>query len=772
MPRRALTIYGTVQGVGFRPFVYGLAHKLALSGFVRNQGTCVQIEIEGACSDLDRFTELVRIQSPPLARIDRIASEDRVPAGRSGFRIDTSERGAAHGGFIPPDVGTCDACLAELFDSNDRRYRYPFINCTHCGPRLTIVTSAPYDRQRTTMAHFAMCEQCCAEYENPGDRRFHAQPVACAACGPRLAAVTPTGVSGEGEAALTAFVAVIRRGGIGAMKGLGGYHLVCDARNAQAVAALRGRKRREEKPFAVMLPDLDAVRERCAVGKAEAEALTSLRRPIVLLRQHGATDITDAVAPGSPMLGVMLPYTPMHYLLIHDLEGMPLVMTSGNRSDEPIAFEDDRVAEQLDGIADIYLTHNRPIQIRCDDSVMRIVAGAPLPVRRSRGYAPEAIRLAVEGAHDAEPILAVGGQSKNTFALAEGGHVFVSQHMGDLDEYAAYRAFERDIGLYEKLVSIRPAVVAHDMHPDYASTRYARSRAASEALHRVPVQHHHAHMASCMIEHGLRGPVIGVIFDGTGYGEDGTIWGGEFLIGDCRACQRAAHLRGVPMPGGARAIREPWRMAAAHLFEAGESMTRLRGRLEARPLRAVAQMLHRYVNAPTTSSMGRLFDAVACLVTGRDRVSYEGQAATELERLAMMTGEACSPYPYELHAASPLEETDGFRSPWTVDTRPLIRALLHDMDQGEGSEQIAWRFHVTVAEMTVAACRALRSETAVNEVVLSGGVFLNALLTEQVTACLEAAAFHVYRHTLVPPGDGGLSLGQAGVAAAVTAGWR
>jgi hydrogenase maturation protein HypF len=757
MKRRVVTIRGIVQGVGFRPFIFALASRLQLAGSVKNQAGSVRIEIEGAPDALDRFLNEIATRPPPLACIEEISCEEAAPQGESGFRIEPSENDDSPV-FISADVATCDACLAELFNPADRRWRYPFINCTHCGPRLTIITGAPYDRPRTTMAAFAMCPACRAEYEDPGDRRFHAQPIACPECGPRLALLDSEGDPVATDDPLASFVEAICRGGIGALKGLGGYHLVCDARSSAAVAELRRRKHRDEKPLAVMARDMDAALEICNATLAERELLASPRRPIVLLRKR-AGGVAENVAPGNPDLGVMLPYTPLHHLLLREMGNAPLVMTSGNRSDEPIAHEDPDARERLRGIADVFLVHNRPIRVRCDDSVTRVIGGVESLVRRSRGYAPEPIGLPVACR---TPTLAVGGQLKSTFALGRDRHAFLSHHLGDLDHLAAFQAFDRDVALYEELFAVRPERIVHDLHPDYASTRYALARAEREGMETIAVQHHHAHMAGCMAEHGLQGTVIGVTYDGTGYGAGGAVWGGELLVGDYRQFHRAAHLRYVGMPGGEQAVREPWRMAAAHLADAGAECEPLAARVPPHEMRAVQQMLQRNINCPLTSSAGRLFDAVAALAGVRDRVSYEGQAAMELEWLAEGIA-AEGAYPFEIADEKSAESQI---LTLMVDTRPLIRAVAAEARNGTDPRAIARRFHTTVAEIIVAVCRRLREQTGLDGVVLSGGVFMNALLTREAVARLERESFSVYRHRRTPPNDGGLSLGQLAVAAA------
>ncbi len=749
-------VHGIVQGVGFRPFIFGLATRLRLGGFVKNQTGNVLIEVEGTPGSLDCFLAEIVDRPPPLAQIEHLSWEPRKLQGEPQFRIESSDADATGPIFISPDVATCADCLRELFDPNDRRFQYPFLNCTNCGPRLTIINGAPYDRTNTTMASFAMCPTCRAEYENPGDRRFHAQPTACADCGPQIELRGADGVAIGSADPLPDFVRGLRSGSIGALKGLGGYHLVCDARNVAAVAELRRRKHRDEKPFAVMVEDVAAVRQFCESNDAERELLESPRRPIVLLHKRADCSIADEVAPRNPCLGVMLPYTPLHHLLLRGCGGMPLVMTSGNRSDEPIAYRDEDAIDRLTGIADLFLIHNRPIHVRCDDSVTRIVDGTELPVRRSRGYAPRPIAIPVKCPM---PILAVGGQMKATFAIGRGRQAFVSHHMGDLDYYEAYSAFVRDLGLYERLLGVRPECLVHDLHPDYANTRYVRARATETGTRLLGIQHHHAHMASCMAEHGLNEPVIGITFDGTGFGTDGTVWGGEFLVGDYRGFRRAAHFRTVGMPGGERAIREPWRMAIAHLADAEIQCPDLEARLLRSQVATIKQMLTRRFATPLTSSVGRLYDAVASLAGVADTISYEGQAAILLEGLASGVGPAGS-YPFAIEHAPDVAAND---SPLVIDTRAMITAIAaHRMD----ATLIARRFHSTLVDIIAEICGRLRAATGLDGVVLSGGVFLNTILTVEVGSRLRQDGFRVYRHRLVPPNDGGLSLGQLAIAAA------
>ena len=749
--RRAIDIGGVVQGVGFRPFVYGLATRLNLHGHVSNHGGRVSVEVEGDPDALDRFERELRASPPPLARIESIATRLMEPLDEAAFHIGSSSGDTSTAVYIAPDAATCDACLAEMRDPGNRRHQYPFINCTACGPRLTIVTGSPYDRERTTMAGFEMCERCRSEYENPGDRRFHAEPIACPECGPRLQAVDAAGTAAAGDP-IEAAAGALRAGHVVAIKGLGGFHLACDARNAAAVDTLRTRKHRDDKPFAVMVADVGGAMSLCEVSPAEADLLRSSARPIVLLQKRSIVDLVDAIAPDTRRLGIMLPYTPVHELLM-TAAGRPLVMTSGNRSDEPIAIANDDARARLNGIADLFLQHDRDIRVRCEDSVVRQVGPSPLFLRRSRGYAPAPIALPFECP---APILAVGGQLKNTFALARGREAIVSHHAGDLDELLAFEAFGRDVALYGRTFDVTPTVVAHDLHPDYAATRYALSRTE---LQHVGVQHHHAHVASCLADNGLDGPAIGVAWDGAGWGTDGCVWGGEFLVGDRRGVHRAAHFRYVAMPGGERAAREPWRMALAHLRDAGlDDADALR--MVAAPIRkTVAQMVERQLNAPLTSSVGRLFDAVAALCGASRAMTFEGQAAMWLESRAERSRDD-GRYPFVLDDAS---YPDG---PMTVDTRPLIRAIERDRRAGLEPAVMARRFHSTLADIVRDVVRGLRTRTGLRRVALSGGVFLNGILTTELETLLAVDGFEVYRHRKVSPGDGGLSLGQLAVAAA------
>jgi hydrogenase maturation protein HypF len=714
LQRRRFLVTGVVQGVGFRPFVHGLATRHVLSGFVLNDGRGVVIEAEGPGEALDAFAVGLRAEAPGLARVEDVAETSLEPCGESGFAIAASAPSPPPPGSparVPPDVATCDACVRELFDPLDRRYRYPFVNCTACGPRFTIARQVPYDRANTTMAGFEMCAECRREYEDPGDRRFHAEPIACPACGPRL------------SMPLEEAVDMLGSGSILAVKGLGGWHLACDARSESAVSRLRGRKHREEKPFAVMASDASALGE---VDATEERLLRSMERPIVLLRKATDTALAEAVAPGNPWLGVMLPYTPLHHLLLHDFGG-PLVMTSGNRSDEPIAVGDDEASARLGDIADAFLGHDRPIHRRCEDSVVR----AGFPVRRSRGFAPATLPLPI---HAPRPIVATGAELKSTFCVAREGQAFPSPHLGDLDSEPAFRAFRSDLRLYLAMLSVKPEAVAGDMHPDYLSTRWAHE----QGLPVVEVQHHHAHAAACLAEHGETGPALALVFDGTGYGTDGTLWGGELLRCDLASFERVAHLEPVPLPGGEAAIREPWRSAAAYLERAGrpvpfERWDRVRQSLA--------------VNAPLSSGMGRLFDAVSALLGIRERVTYEGQAAIELEWLA--EGAEAAPYGCRVE--------DG-----RIAGSDLVAAAYDDLAAGRPGTEIAAAFHEGVAAAAAAACELAKEPRTV---VLSGGSFQNLRLLTSTRRGLEALGFRVLTHRLVPPGDGGISYGQAAVAA-------
>ncbi len=759
--RRAISVRGLVQGVGFRPYVHSLAARHALRGFVVNDVTGVRIEIEGEPQSLEAFIEALPESAPETSRIESLHWQPMPVDGAERFEIRASATEATRPGPSPrflADLGTCSDCERELFDPRDRRYLYPFLNCTQCGPRLTIIEGAPYDRERTSMSGFSMCGDCRREYKDPTHRRFHAQPNACPACGPTLRLHGTANEDGPTGDAMTDLVTRLRHGAIAAVKGLGGFHLVCDATSSAAVTRLRQRKRRYEKPFAVMAADVDAARRWAHVSSHEAKLLRSRHRPIVLLEKRHPSIVVEAVAPSNPTIGVLLPYTPLHLVLSRALDGRPLVMTSGNLSDEPIAYEDDDAVDRLGAIADVVLTHDRPIRVRCDDSVVRVVGATSTPIRRSRGFAPEPLRLSVEAS---KKLLAVGGHLKNTFALGIGPNAFLSHHIGDLSDLRACQAFERDIALYEDLFDFEPEALVHDLHPDYFSTRYATTRANERGVAQIGVQHHHAHFASCLadnaISHGPEAlePAIGVTFDGAGLGTDGTIWGGEFLVGDCRSFTRVGSLRPVPLPGGDAAAREPWRMALSYLHDAGLDAGDATDIPKERAA-IVWAMIERGVQSPPSGSAGRLFDAVASLVGLRHVVAYEGQAAMALEWLC--EGEADeAPYPFEIAPGA---------SGWVVDTRPLTTAIVEELAGGATPQRVARRFHASLARCIVEMCDGIREERSIHRVALTGGVFQNVLLTRLALRALEAKRFRVLTHHHVPPNDGGLALGQIAVAAA------
>lgn len=769
LERRRIHVWGIVQGVGFRPFIFNLATRYKLAGWVLNNAQGVIIEVEGERSALDTFTRAMEKETPLLARIESLASERISPQGETEFRIAASAGAQEKRAWISPDACICDDCLRELFDPHNRRYRYPFINCTNCGPRFTIIKDVPYDRPFTTMAEFSMCALCQEEYDDPRNRRFHAQPNCCPVCGPRAAIAFDT-ANEQGDGAMERAAHLLSDGHILAVKGLGGYHLACDATSARAVQQLRARKHRYDKPFALMVPDVAAARELCEISAAEGALLTSRRRPIVLLRARMPLNVAPEVAPNQKYLGVMLPYTPLHYVLLDTIarlepdQPVVLVMTSGNVSDEPIAYRDDEARERLASIADYFLAHDRAIYMRCDDSVTRVIENRELVLRRSRGYVPEPTR-APRSFH--VPVLAVGAQLKNTFCLAKGDNTIVSHHIGDLENYETLQSFVQGIEHFKKLFDVAPAILACDLHPDYLSTKYAYQQAyeqasASPALSVVPVQHHHAHIASVMGEHGLTGRVIGVALDGTGYGTDGTIWGGEFLVADLRAFERVAHLDTIPLLGGEAAIHEVWRLAAAWLDKVfGDEFLTLDldfvRQLDRAKWRVLKQMQVKNINAPLSSSVGRLFDAVSALVGVRTLATYEAQAAIELEMLAQET--CMEKYPLSL----PNER------PRVLKMNGTIRALVDDIQQGVARDIIAAKFHNTIADAVARVCDLIRQEHGLVQVVLGGGVFQNAFLLTRTVSALRALDFEVLVPTRLPPNDGGISYGQALVANAQTA---
>ncbi|KUL35039.1 hydrogenase maturation protein HypF [Streptomyces sp. NRRL F-4489] len=775
--RRRFTVRGIVQGVGFRPFVHGLATELGLTGHVGNTAEGVVAEVEGPPGALRRFAVRLRAEAPPLAVVEAVDGQDLAATGGTGFTIAPSSGQGPARTLAAPDAATCDACLAELTDPADRRYRHPFVTCTHCGPRFTIVRALPYDRAQTTMAGFPMCPRCAAEYADPADRRFHAQPLCCHDCGPRLRllAAAPDGPSAPPRPVPGDPVAGARRllatGAIVAVKGLGGYHLVCDAGDERAVTALRRRKCRGDKPFALMARQLADVEGLVEIGAEERALLTGSVRPIVLLRRRpggpapGAPPVCAAVAPGSPDLGLMLPYTPLHHLLF-GLPGDPpgprlLVMTSGNVAGEPLVTDDADALSRLARLADAWLTHDRPIQVPCDDSVVRISDGEPLYLRRSRGCAPYPVPLPVP----VRPALATGGDLKTVLCLGEGRRAWLSAHIGDMDDLATQQAFERAGAHLETLTGVRPRLLATDRHPGYRTGQWAARHTAGRPL--VRVQHHHAHIAAAMAEHGLDGrqPVIGVAFDGTGYGDDGAIWGGEILLADYAGYRRFAQLGYVPLPGGDTAVRRPYRMALAHLHAAGLPWTPGLPPVDACPpdeLRLLQRQLERDLNCAPTSSMGRLFDALASLTGICHHAGYEAQAATALEAAARTAGRDRGPgYTFALRTGAPA----GGGAALVADPGPVLAAAVEDLRAGTGPERIAARFHTAVAGFVRRCCGLARERTGLATVALTGGVFANTLLAEAAARALRQDGFTVLRHRLVPPNDGGLALGQLLVAA-------
>jgi hydrogenase maturation protein HypF len=758
-----LVVSGVVQGVGFRPFVYRLAQEEGLAGFIGNNTDGVTIEIEGPEERVEAFLDRLRSQAPPLARIDWITVRELALVGDSGFRIVASEVVGRVSTGIPADAATCPDCLRELLDPSDRRYRYPFLNCTNCGPRFTITRRIPYDRPQTSMAKFHLCPECQREYDDPLNRRFHAQPNACWECGPRVWVLqTADSESISGDEAVEQTLQLLTAGRIVAIKGIGGFHLSVDATSQAAVMRLRERKRRYGKPLAVMVRDLEAARQVCVLTAEEEALLSSPARPIVLARRREGCGIAEGVAPGIPWLGVYLPYAPLQHLLFADTRVKALVMTSANLSEEPIAIDNEEARKRLGGIADAFLMHDREILQRCDDSVAAVVDGAPQLIRRARGFVPMGVALPF----DVPPLLAVGGHLKNVFALARGGFAYQSQHLGDLENLTGLEFFKESLDHLMRTFEIEPKTVVHDLHPGYLSTTWAREWARERGLALIAVQHHHAHVAGCMAEHGLMGKVIGLALDGTGYGSDGKIWGGEVLIANLAGFERFAHLEYVPMPGGEAAIKEPWRMALGYLRAAGfdvmsaETLA-LVGATE-KEARVLARMMKRGVNVPLTSSLGRLFDAVAAVVLKRRIVDYEAQAAIELEGIAVDEPDDVPGYDLELAGGD-----WAAREPVRMSAALLWRELTDDLRTGRSKAQIAARFHAGVATGFVRAAVLARTASGVNQVVLSGGCMHNRRLARLLRVKLEAEGFEVNQHRNVSPGDGGLSYGQVAVAAAM-----
>jgi len=818
-----ISVRGVVQGVGFRPFVYGLATKHKLKGWVCNTSEDVKIEIEGETEAIEQFKLELETKAPPLAHIEGIAISYHSPIGYKSFAIRSSIAEEGKYQLISPDIATCQACLSELLDPNNRRYRYPFTNCTNCGPRFTIIEDMPYDRPKTTMRYFQMCHQCQEEYDNPLDRRFHAQPNACPKCGPKVELVDAQGKPVASPDPIATTSQLLRRGDIIAIKGLGGFLLACDATNKAVVETLRERKRRWFKPFAIMVTNMAEVKKHCCVSPEEEKLLTSAQSPIVLMRWKDGSPVSREVAPNLAYLGIMLPYTPLHHILLRDT-GLPLVMTSGNISEEPIANDNDEALRRLKGIADYFLIHNRDIYSRYDDSVAMVERGTNQLVRRARSYAPYPIILPFK----AKQVLGCGAEMKNTFCLTRDNYAFLSQHIGDMENVETLEHFGNTISLYKRLFRIEPEIVAHDLHPDYLATKYAQELGRSFAnaqdsvcMKVIPVQHHHAHIASCMADNGLQSRVIGVAFDGTGMGSDGHTWGGEFLVSDYKSFNRVGHLEYLPLPGGDAAIKRPYRTAIGYILSLlGEDALRRLAFMEQvseAEAEVIKRQIERGLNSPLTSSMGRLFDAVSALIGIRDKIDYEGQAAVELEMVAYKACPEpftpchpepftpchpepftpCHPEPFTPCHPEPLaschsdpelvsgeesrsaqgklrEGTDDNESyPYNIikdremriiKLRELLQAIVEDLKQGSSKARISIRFHNTIAQMTNEMCRLIASETGIYQVALSGGVFQNRLLLKKTASLLEKSGFQVFIHRQVPCNDSGISLGQAVVA--------
>lgn len=747
MQRLTIHIKGIVQGVGFRPFVYNLARRLKLGGWVLNNSQGVELEIEGGDEEIAAFLSELKKSPPPLAVIDDVFVIQCILQGEQTFTIKQSQEQGKNRAWVAPDMATCVDCQEEIRNTRDRRYEYAFTNCTHCGPRYSIIQDVPYDREATTMAEFSMCPRCQAEYDEPSNRRFHAQPNACPVCGPEYALVNRAGkvmsddVFNETRRLITA-------GNIVAIKGIGGYHLACDGRNEQAVRNLRSRKIREDKPFAVMCGSLAVASQLCTISLAEEQLLTGTVRPIVLLSKKKSDHLAPSIAPGNAYLGVMLPYAPVHYLLLETNDIW--VMTSGNVSDEPIAYEDGDAQNRLADIADYFLVHNRRIHQSSDDSVVRVLKDKPYLLRRSRGFAPAPIRLSRE----IPSILAVGGEVKNAFCLTQGTFAFMSPHIGDLENLATYNYYLASIAHYKKLFAVEPTAVAYDLHPEYEATKYALTL----PIPQIGVQHHHAHIASVLAEHSLDEQVIGVAFDGTGYGSDGKLWGGEFLIADCSNFTRAGHCRYLPLPGGEKAIKEPWRLGAWVLYNLYGMEFANRNSPLARNLPKGWQLMidatRKGINAPLSSSAGRLFDVAAGLLGLGTVIHYEGQAAVELELAAQKSRGQLLPYAI----------SDD--NPRILDFMPTFAAMAEAMGRGESVNFLAASFHVTVAQAVAEMVRYIHQDTGIVTVALSGGVWQNRILLEKVVGILQQDGFVVYSNQRVPPNDGGLALGQALIAGA------
>jgi len=753
-----ISVRGVVQGVGFRPFVYRLANRHNLKGWVCNTSEDVSIEVEGEAEAIEQFLRDLTQKAPPRASIEDVTTR-RLPDNHSkyeNFEIRHSVAEESKYQLVSPDIATCRDCLGEILHSDDRRYRYPFTNCTNCGPRFTIIKDIPYDRPKTTMRHFQMCLKCQHEYDDPLNRRFHAQPNACPECGPKLQLLDAKGKPAVVDDVIAATSHLLREGRIVAIKGLGGFLLACDATSETAVKLLRHRKIRQSKPLAIMVSSIEEAREHCHINKEEEKLLDPPYSPIVLLKWKAGSTVSPAVAPGLKYLGVMLPYTPLHHLLFIET-GLPLVMTSGNLSEEPIAKDNDEAVKRLSGIADYFLVHNRDIYARYDDSVAVVEKGVPQIIRRARGYAPYPIHLGF----NSQQILACGAEEKNTFCLTRDLYAFVSQHIGDMENLETVENFESTIDLYKKLFRIEPKIVAHDLHPEYLITRYAKELAAKSGdVTLIPVQHHHAHIVSCMADNGIDTAVIGVALDGTGYGADGNIWGGEFMVADYRSFTRMGQLEYLPLPGGALAIKKPFRTAIGYLLSLlGKSVLNQNlpflKQIDKVEIDTIIKQIEQKVNSPLTSSCGRLFDAVSALIGVRSEIDYEAQAAIELEMLACDEPDEIGSYPLSTTKQSGLS---------IVKLKDLLSAVIYDLQHGVSQATIAAMFHNSIALMIVELCQSIYSETGITSVALSGGVFQNRLLLRKAVSLLEDKEFQVLTHQQVPTNDGGISLGQAVIA--------
>ena len=753
MRRREILATGIVQGVGFRPFVFRIARKHALAGTVRNTSEGVRIAVEGTDDQVAGFLKAFEEELPPLAHVTSMKITEAEPAGLNGFEILPSTDDTTHEALVPPDVSVCNNCLRELCDDNDRRYRYPFINCTDCGPRYTIIVDVPYDREQTSMMDFSMCGECAKEYADPADRRFHAEATCCGNCGPSLRLYDNRKNEIQTDDPIACAHERLHDGAVVAVKGIGGFHLAVDAMNHTAVEVLRDRKGRGFKPFALMADAVERVRTFCHVSNDEEKMLASAIRPIMVLRKREPNPITEGVAPDNNYFGVMLPYTPVHRMLLGD-DFSALIMTSGNLADEPIVMDGDVAFARLGHVADYFLTHNRRILYRADDSLVKIINGKQQMWRRSRGYVPRPITMQQE----APPVLACGAMMKNAVALTRGRDVFLSQHTGDIDSEEGLKFFEETIEHLQRMLGIAPEIIAHDLHPDYLSTQYAL---ASDIEKKIGVQHHVAHVASCQCEHHITGrDVIGIALDGTGYGLDGNVWGGEVLVGRPPEYERAAHFEYVPMPGGEQAIKYPWRMAVSYL------MATLGREYRALPLRFIAPhgdelydvetLTERRINSPLTSSCGRLFDAVSAMLGLADTTTFEGEPAVRLEMAA--TPNDAGPYGYDL--------IHGKDTPTIISTKEIFRKITKDIANGTSSGNIAWRFHITLIDVLAKLAAELRDSKNINTAALGGGVFLNQIMLTGLTEKLTALGFEVYSPEQVPPGDGGICLGQIAVAAA------